>query len=155
MSVQLFQVLLLMFHWLTKVAHLKCSRGSICFCFSSLFGQSSHTSYIPCIKQAAIPEPFCSKMVWSSTGRNKSREMQGEAEMSFFSLASCFTPARWVGSLMLPLQPYMFLFILESLLNSNGPLQCALPNTMYCACRCYCSTRIQAKLCSKAKTRLL
>jgi len=73
-----------MFHWLTKVAHLKCSRGSICFCFSSLFGQSSHTSHIPCIKQAAIPEPFCSKMVWSSTGRNKSREMQGEAEMSFF-----------------------------------------------------------------------
>lgn len=82
--VQLFQVLLLKFHWLTKAAHLEHSDGNICSCCSSLLGHSSHTSYIPCIKQAATPEPFCSKMVWSSTRRNKSGEMRGEAELSSF-----------------------------------------------------------------------
>lgn len=75
----IFQILL-MFHWLTKAAHSERSHRNICSCCSSLLGHSSHTSYIPCIKQAANR----SEMLWSSTGRNKSREMQGETELSLF-----------------------------------------------------------------------
>lgn len=97
--VQLFQVLLLIFHWLTRAAHLEHGHGNICSCCSSLLGHSSHTSYIPCINQAATPEPLCSKMVWSSTRRNKSGEMSGEAELTFF-------PRLVVSLLLVDGQPY-------------------------------------------------